>query len=198
MDLRDGIFLDTLESIYRNRLEGKHFGPTYCSLLVNASLVTMDFKSAVVSIQDYAMIFAFDCMILNQDRGGHRNKPNLLIDDDGFILIDHELTFHFLDGETSDSYNAVINEFTEGAWPAMYKKHLFYSRLKNYGGSKKNLFNTFEEYLGKLDIRKVNNLIVELKANGLDVGASDLLIDYLSTLKENSHKFCSLLLRLIA
>ena len=198
MHLADGNFLDTLAPADRDKLEGKHFGPTYCSELVNASLVTMELRSTVFSIQDCAMLFAFDCLILNQDRGGHRNKPNLLTDDDGFILIDHELSFHFIDGEDDGAYKAVMNDFTNGGWPVMYRKHLFYTRLKNYGGSKKNLFNTFEEYLGKLDVNKIRKLIVKLQDIGIEVGASDRLIDYLSALKQNSHKFCNLMLGLIA
>lgn len=198
INLEEETFLNTLKPIDRDRLKGKYFGPTYCSRLVNASLVTMELRSTAFSIQDCAALFAFDCLILNQDRGGHRNKPNLLTDDDGFILIDHELTFHFIDSDDEEPYNAVMKELENGTWPAMYTKHLFYSRLKYYGGSKKTLFSTFEEYLGRLDINKTLKLIVELQDNGIDVGSSKLLIDYLRALKQNPHKFCNLLLGLIA
>lgn len=198
VNLSEEAFLNTLQPKDRDRLKDKHFGPTYCSRLLNASLVIMELRSTAFSIQDCATLFAFDCLILNQDRGGHRNKPNLLTDDEGFILIDHELTFHFLDSEDDGPYNAVMNEYNNSSWPAMYTKHLFYARLKNYGGSKKMLFNTFQEYLGRLDVNKLHKLIVELQENGIEVGTSKLLIDYLRALKQNPHKFCNLMLGLIS
>jgi hypothetical protein len=47
-------------------------------------------------------------MIFNSDRGGYRNKPNLLVDEDGFILIDHELTLHLLDDNNGGSLNVIL------------------------------------------------------------------------------------------
>ena len=71
-------------------------------------------------------------------------------------------------------------------------------RLKQYKGQKKGLFHTFEEYLSKLDVNKISKLVVELQENGVEVGGSDRLIEYLHTLKQDSTKFCTLMLGLIS
>lgn len=146
------------------------------------------------------MIFAFDCFIINQDRGGYRNKPNLLVDDDGLKLIDHELTFHFINGESEDAYNAIMNSFDNHTWAPIYQMHVFYQKLKSYKGNnnKENLFDTFEEYLSRLDINVVEMVINEFIHNEITIGQKELLIQYLCKLKKESHKFCGILLSLIA
>lgn len=198
INLGDQSFINTLDDTDQQELLGKHKGPTFASRLVNASLANEEIKRATFSIWDCATLFAFDCMIMNADRGGHHNKANLLMDDDGFILIDHELCLHFIDGESEDGVKAIMDEFGANRWPTIYQNHLFYPKLKSYKGSKKNLFDTFKEYLDRLDVKKISNLIQELKGFRIDVGESARLIEYLYALKQNSHKYCSIMLSLIA
>lgn len=197
VDVNNVDFKNTLPEEIIAELSTKHVGNTFCSKLVNASVVNEELKSKVFSIWDCATLFAFDCMILNADRGGYHDKPNLLINDEGFILIDHELTFHFIDGDDDKAYQSVINEMMSNSWPNIYRKHIFYKRLKSYRGAKKNMFDTFKEYLDRLDVAKISNLIAHLKGLDIKVGESDRLIQYLYTLKRNSHKFCTILLSLI-
>ncbi|WP_442591060.1 hypothetical protein ACSBL2_07505 [Pedobacter sp. AW31-3R] len=135
---------------------------------------------------------------MNADRGGHHNKANLLLDDDGFILIDHELCLHFIDGDSERAYQAILDEFKDNKWPQTYNHHLFYSKLKSYRGQKRPLFDTFKEYLGRMDVNKIELLIEELKRSGINVGGSDRLIQYLYYLKQNSNKYCLIMLSLIA
>jgi hypothetical protein len=134
---------------------------------------------------------------LNLDRGGYRNKPNLLVDDDGFILIDHELTFNFIDSENDLSFNKIIEVFHSNSWPSFYQKHVFFSSLKNYRGVKKNLFDTFDESLRTININSILELIDELERFKVQMGNIHLLVDYLKYLKQNSNQFRNILLGLI-
>ncbi|MCX2477977.1 hypothetical protein OQY15_02675 [Pedobacter sp. MC2016-15] len=198
IDLSDEDFVDTLTPKDLKELQSKHQGATFCSRLVNASLVNEELKKSTFSIWDCATLFAFDCMIMNADRGGHHNKANLLLDDDGFIVIDHELCLHFIDSDSEDAYEAILEEFKNNNWPQIYQHHLFYSKLKSYRGQKRNLFDTFREYLDRMDVNKIESLIAQLQGFGIDVGGSDRLIQYLYSLKQNSNKYCLIMLSLIA
>jgi hypothetical protein len=197
INLHDENFVATLDEPILKNLLSKHQGVTYSSQLSNATLVNEQLKGTF-SMQNCASLFAFDCLIFNVDRGGHHNKPNLLTDDDGFILIDHELTFNFIDDEDANAYAKVLDHFNENTWPNVYQNHLFFNLLKSYRGSKKNLFDTFEESLRVLNINDVQSHIDELENNDIAVGASDLLISYLRHLKQNSNKFRNILLGLIS
>lgn len=134
---------------------------------------------------------------MNLDRGGYRNKPNLLVDDDGFILIDHELTFNFIDSENDLSFNKIIEVFHSNSWLSFYQKHVFFSSLKNYRGVKKNLFDTFDESLRTININSILELIDELERFKVQMGNIHLLVDYLKYLKQNSNQFRNILLGLI-
>jgi len=197
IDLYDEDFYSTLNSIEQKVLSQKFKGVTYCSKLSNAILVNEQLKGTF-DMHDCATLFAFDCLILNVDRGGHHNKPNLLTDDEGFILIDHELTFNIIDDEDGRALARLIETFEKNNWLGNYDKHLFFNLLKAYKGSKKTLFDTFEEGLKVLNIDKVQLYLEELKVEGVAVGASDILISYLRHLKQNSHKFRNILLGLIS
>lgn len=198
VDPFDEDFKLVLDVKVRADLKAKHEGITFASRMVNATIVNPDVKSNVYSIKDCAILFAFDCLIMNQDRGGYRQKSNLMIDDDGLILIDHELTFHFLDGYQQDSYRAIMESFQQNNWVPIYLKHIFYGKLKDYRGNKGNLFDTFEEYLTKLDLGKIEEFLKELASHDITVGQNNLLIQYLCILKQNANKFSKILLNLIS
>lgn len=197
VDLYDEHFKQTLSSKEQQILLEKYEGVTYCSKLSNAAIVSEYLKGSF-QMQDCATLFAFDCLTLNVDRGGHRNKPNLLADDEGFILIDHELTLNIIDDEDGKAFSKVLERLDANHWPNMYEKHLFYSVLKSYKGSKKSLFDTFEEGLKVLNINKVESYLEELMLEGVAVGARNLLISYLRHLKQNSHRFRNVLLGIIS
>jgi hypothetical protein len=191
-------FIDTLSADVLLNLSTKYNGPTFCSELINASIVNVELRDTSFSMHDCATLFAFDCLVLNSDRGGHHNKANLLMDDDSFILIDHELSLYFIDSDNSAPYDRIFELFECNDWPNLYQKHIFYGKLKSYRGNKKNLFDTFEVYLSNMDVNGMADFIQVMKNLGISVGASELLIDYLRTLKENSHKFSNLMLNLIS
>lgn len=198
IDLHQEDFLATLDEEVLTNLNSKYKGLAFASILIDASLINESLKYQSFDMHDRATLFAFDCLILNTDRGGYRNKPNLLVDDDGFILIDHELTLNFIDSENDASLNKILEVFNANSWPNFHQKHIFYSSLKNYKGSKKNLFDTFEQLLRTLNINKIIEYIQELDGHQVKTGNSNLLIDYLRYLKQNSNHFRTVLLGLIA
>lgn len=194
----DESFVNTLSTLEREHLQDRHQGVTFACELLDVVLVNDALKSNIIHMSDIATLFAFDCLILNTDRGGYRNKPNLLQDDDGFILIDHELSLSFIDDEDKQAFNHIVSLFEQNTWHGVYEKHLFYPRLKSYKGPKKTLFDTFEEFLMNLNIGKIETLITELKENDIEVGATDYLIEYLRILKQQANKFKNILLGIIA
>ncbi len=198
IDINFPAFRDTLDPGKVKVLAGKYPGLTYASKLTEGSLVTDQLKDTTFNIYDCATLFAFDCLILNTDRGGFRNKPNLLMNDNGLVLIDHELTLYFLDNNSRRAYEIVNQHLQEETWPDFYRKHLFYNKLRTFRGSKRSFFDAFEESLRTLNINDVQNTIADLGANGISLGQSELLIDYLRNLKQNSSKFRNILLGLIA
>ena len=198
IDAFDPDFYATLDVDAHLDLATRFKGISFGSKLIDATILNPQIKSNSFDIHDCAMVFAFDCLILNQDRGGHRNKPNLMVNDDGLTLIDHELTFHFTNGDQDDAYNAVMGEFQHNGWFPTYRTHIFYQRLKSYRGAKQSLFDTFEEYLGKLDINAIEMTVAQLEKCDIAIGQKELLFQYLRILKKEAHKFCRILLSLIA
>lgn len=199
INLHDGPFLSLLGPSEQTFLRQRHQGPTFASKLLEASLVNPALRGYVFKSYDMATLFAFDCMIINTDRGGHRNKPNLLVDDDGFILIDHELTLGFIDGDNQQAHRQYLQLIEDNQWPPFYAKHLFYSELKSYRGpNKKNLFDTFENSLAGISLSRIEQSLDELRKNGIAIGRGEQIIDYLRTLKQQPDKFKNLLLGLIS
>lgn len=199
INLNEEPFAELLESSEQAFLKERHQGPTFASRLLEASLVNPALRNYVFKTYDMATLFAFDCMIINTDRGGHHNKPNLLVDDDGFILIDHELTLGFIDGDDEQAHEKYLQLIKDKQWPPFFAKHLFYDELKSYRGpSKKSLFDTFENSLAGISLSRIEQSLDDLRKNGIAVGRGEQIIDYLRTLKQQPDKFKNLLLGLIS
>jgi hypothetical protein len=199
INLHTQLFSSTLKKPQLEILKKKHVGATYASTLLDGTIVSENVQEAFSGLEEKATIFAFDCFILNSDRGGFRNKPNLLIFEEQFMLIDHELTLPFMDGLDKSGLNKLLNNIIEEKKisPYPYQEHLFYKSLKRYNGNKNNLFDTFGEYLSKLNLNKLELLINELKTHNIYTGSSDFLLEYIREVKSNSEKFCSSLYKLI-
>ncbi len=74
INLNDESFKATLDESTLDILNSKYKGNTFASKLAEASLVNEQLKDTSFNIHDCASLFAFDCMILNVDRGGERNN----------------------------------------------------------------------------------------------------------------------------
>ncbi|MCT1529965.1 hypothetical protein M3B46_03095 [Sphingobacterium daejeonense] len=150
-------------------------------------------------IIEYANIYAFDFFILNVDRGGHNYKPNLLVDNEGFIIIDHELSFGFLNqvNEMNDldseseideiSFNIVKSAILEGNTKYLFSKHLFFHKLKKERDSK--IFDEFIFFLSEFSISKLKRYIAHLNSLGINCPVDYLLVDYILFVQQNIDKF---------
>jgi len=187
-------FCQTLESENINILNNKHRGLKFgCEYIDSAAIVNINNQKVFWKSYDIGSIFAFDNLIGNIDRGGARNKPNLLIKNEDFILIDHEQIFTFADDE--NFYNdTIITDFRKGIWRYNAQQHLFFSILRSLKNEEKeNIFDTFHEHLNYLDVNSLNSSVQFLSKNNLSVGNYSLIKDYLTEIKTNSGKFINLL-----
>lgn len=185
-----------LSPIEQKELEKKDTGLKFaCRLANNMSTFSSVLNKKYLKDHDISNIFAFDALIFNTDRGGFRDKPNLLVDDESFLLIDHELIFHFANTTKSQSYNKILNDFNNGKLGYQFAKHLFYPFLKDSKPNiKKHLFDEFGEYLSKMQTDTLENAIHDLNRLGVPTGQSNLILDYLHLIKKNHNKFCDILL----
>lgn len=193
------IFLSTLEKDQALECKKKYQGKTFASKLMEGAVLVNKIPIRRFEINHYANVYAFDCLILNTDRGGIQGKPNLLTDDEGFILIDHELSFAFADSENDDALQIIINSLKNSSLNTnFYCSHIFYNILKNYKGGKRNIFDEFCELLRSINIKNIEDFINILKDNGISFGDTNRIIEYISFNKHNSDKFVNSLLRSIA
>ncbi len=143
--------------------------------------------SAVASskfLKDYETenLFAFDNLIMNVDRGGFRNKPNLLIQDEEMLLIDHEQTFPFINSFPNNStinFHSIFNNF-------YYQNHIFWNTLKKRQKAKKEmLFEEFMEVLKNLNIEKYRAIFAEMDKYDIRYGEINTIFAYLYWCKNN-------------
>ncbi|HTI61112.1 HipA family kinase [Mucilaginibacter sp.] len=196
INLNETTFLRTLSRREQYILKQKFDGNTFASELLNASLVNEQMRG-LISIEETAMIYAFDCFILNIDRWGFRKKPNLMIYNGDAMLIDHELTFSFIDSESRKTLDQILKAINEKRLIYPFTNHLFFNLLRAYKGNKEILFDTFQEYLRSINLGELKRLIDKLQANDIDVGATELLFEYIRELKGNSKHFSNTLLNTI-
>lgn len=164
-----------------NYLNKISIGYKFCSyyhegtLLYNSSLNNRFLKN-----YDIENVFAFDNLVLNIDRGGFRNKPNLLITDDNFLLIDHEQTLQFYDiksiGKELD-YKSKFNSY-------YYNNHIFINSLKKIK-SKSFLFDEFHENLKTLNLNFLDDLYKDLDKFNINCGEKSTIFAYLNWCKKN-------------
>lgn len=129
-------------------------------------------------------LFAFDCLIKNQDRG--QVNPNLLIKPETAYLIDHELSFGITQ-KNIDNLKANIIE------PSFFNRHIFYRYLhKSTNSSKREYFETFHEYLRLLNTNKLNHVFSQLKSLGYETN-EEIIVNYINEVKHYSVRFVNLL-----
>ncbi|WP_130735472.1 HipA family kinase [Flavobacterium sp. J27] len=126
-------------------------------------------------------LFAFDNLIMNVDRGGFRNKPNLLLNDDEIMLIDHEQTLAFINSFDNNNIN-FFNTFNN----FYYKNHIFWANLKSIRNDKKeHLFEEFIEILRMFNIEKLNLIFEKMDFYGIEYGEKNIIFAYLYWAKQN-------------
>lgn len=135
-------------------------------------------------LKDYETenLFAFDNLIMNVDRGGFRNKPNLLLQDKEMLLIDHEQTLPFINGfplTNANNFHSIFNNF-------YYQNHIFWNILKKRQKAKREMFfEEFMEILRTLNIEKHKVLFAEMDKYDIAYGEISTIFAYLYWSKEN-------------
>lgn len=183
------------KDILSQRDNGLKFG---CEWVNGMQIVDTNNLKSHLKDYDLATIFAFDNFVLNLDRGGYRNKPNLLVNDEHFLLIDHEQLFYFSD-DVNASDNPVIADFKNNIWNYQAERHLFYPLLKSLSPrAKKDIFGTFWYYLKNLDANILDETAFFLSQHQISIGNFDLIKEYIYEIKSKPDKFCDLLIQKIA
>jgi hypothetical protein len=103
-------FWMTLDAATKNELAQKDDRIKFGSFQMTGMTIFNNLSSLSLKGYDIGTVFAFDYLIWNLDRGGFGNKPNILVNDDGFLLIDHELILPFVN-ETEKPDKAFISRF---------------------------------------------------------------------------------------
>ena len=169
-----------LSSYYsENEIRKFYKGYKFCSKKINQYAGFNPFIS-VGFLRDYqiAGIFAFDVFMQNLDRGGFRNKPNLMINDDNLIMIDHELTLSFINNKpTPPNY-----ENNYRIYP--YQHHVLINHLKAIR-EKNHIFDEFFEYLNAFNIHKLNLIFNEMDSFNIEYGDRLDYFLYFSWCKKN-------------
>lgn len=125
---------------------------------------------------DIANLFAFDNVIINSDRGGFRNKPNLLVNDDEILLIDHEQTLPFINNSYSDpNYFTYLQNYP-------YQRHLVISHLQNMR-LKNGIFDEFLEMLKYLNIEKFIHIFDQLDSLNINYGDRENYLSFFEWVK---------------
>lgn len=158
-------------------------------------------KSKLKDLEEWGAdnIFAFDTLIVNVDR--RTRKPNILIVDEEYYLIDHELTLNVV--KPCNFYMDI--EHLEARWGFFIKKdigkqgeHIFYKVLKEHHSKDQITFDEFEGNLRDIDLGGIiASVAEELREREIDVSDAAKIIEYLDCIKENRTDFINLLKALL-
>ena len=166
-------------------LKNYDFNYHFCTKFIDGCVTfNPNSHNKFLSKYDFANVFAFDFLVLNMDR--ERRKPNLLIKDDDFYVIDHELTFPFysrprgvLENHTKQVFYSQMNAFNVSS-------HIFYHFMKKQNKDE-SCFNEFEDNLRRLNFNKIQELFKDFSIfNILNEGINSLT-DYLLWCKRNNY-----------
>lgn len=170
-----------------HKLLAEYFKPEDLKLLDDGYKFCSEFNphylifSPVISLKflkdyDIANLFAFDNVIINSDRGGYRNKPNLLIKDDDMLLIDHEQTLPFINNQYREpNYFSYLLHYP-------YQIHIVASYMKSLR-VKKGIFDEFFDSLRILNINKFIHIFDQLEFYNIAFCERDEFFLYLEFIK---------------
>lgn len=155
-------------------------GYKFCSEFMGQYTPLINPLVSLSFIKEYDLenLFCFDSLVINVDRGGFRNKPNLLINDGEIVLIDHEQSLPFINNGNEDpNYFNYIRNF-------QYNMHIATKHLQSLR-NKSSLFAEFFESLKVLNVEKFNNLFDKMDALDIKYGNRDKIFAYLNWAKIN-------------
>ena len=173
-----------LSQLYDNtKLKSIDDGYKFCSKFVEQTVIfNPNVTNAFLKDYEVANIFAFDLLIYNVDRGGERNKPNLLINDANLILIDHELSFPFIDNYDKEvNYETFLGHY-------QFQKHILIKHLKSLR-NKEGIFDDFLEILKLLNINAISVIFDEMNKFGIPYIERQKFLHYFAWAKNNTAIF---------
>lgn len=174
--------VEDLERVYeddKERIESLDLGAKFCSKLMKQyPIFTKVTSKSYLEEYEILNIFAFDLFIFNVDRGGHRNKPNLLINDKELIIIDHELTFPFI----VNNYQQI--DYEKYLLTYQYKKHVLLTYIKQLK-KEKRVFHEFLENLRSLNINDLHKIFDQLDNYNIEYFDKSFFMNYLIWAKNN-------------
>lgn len=188
IDIDHNLLIDYFD---KDELEKLDLGYKFCSefngqYVIFNPLVSLQF----IKYYDIANLFAFDNVIINSDRGGFRNKPNLLVNDDEILLIDHEQTLPFINNSYSNpNYFTYLQNYP-------YQRHLVITHLKSLR-LKNGIFDEFLEMLKQLNIEKFIIIFDKLEVLNIKFGERDDFLLFLDWLKNKRDPICNHLIGII-
>jgi len=180
-------FINTLPEEVREiiyfRDERLKFGSEYCE---NTTLLKPDLPSQQINkfIHDLPIIYAFDTLINNKDRGEY--KTNILVStvSEDYYIFDHERAFKNIKKLESELAG---NTFSETLTNHVLKKYLHNKKDKS------RLFDTFHNYLRILNVNVLDDYNNELRKHNLHSSELIHLKSYLYTVKQKADWFVKLL-----
>lgn len=182
----DEAFIETLSEEDRLFLASKDERVKFGSKFIEGS-VPYNSAAPRYTFERYEVehIYAFDNLVFNVDR--RVLKPNILLQDNGYYLIDHELSLPI--------NLKIIQNLNKGVSFYEFKNHIFYKYLKSAKHENRiNYFESFEEILRYSRPREtllpLKNQLVSLRH---PVGDFDTLIEYLTLVKQNPTIFTGIL-----
>jgi len=185
-----------------HELLSKYFGPEeldkldknykFCSefngqFVIFNPLVSLQF----IKTYNIANLFAFDNVIINTDRGGFRNKPNLLVNDEEILLIDHEQTLPFINNSYSDpNYFTYLQNYP-------HQRHLVINHLRSMR-LKNGVFDEFLEMLKHLNIEKFIHIFDQLDSLNVNYGNRENYLSFFEWAKskrESIYKHLNIIIK---
>ena len=165
---------------------GYYYG---CEYLSNAVSYEVS-KLGSFETWELARIFAFDVLIRNMDR--RVNKPNILLYEQDFHLIDHELSLNIPSDKEGTFY---LDPKRSQVFCTGDRRHIFYPHLKAANKKEGIEFAEFREYLKHLDVSLLSTIAKQLKEQ--DTEDVVYIINYLNCIKQNENQFINLLKQLL-
>ena len=146
--------------------------------LTNTDLVDYEIES----------IFAFDVFIHNTDR--RKLKPNFLIKEEEYCLIDHELSLNMneslIERIRQSDFSYLYNN-------PIYKEHIFLAPLKKLNKKLNLRFENFEYHLNSLNLKKLDSVKNQLEEIGISTNDYSLIKSYIAEIKLRSGAFIKML-----
>lgn len=172
----DDQFRETLPREQQETLKNKHTSYAFGSEFIDGTF-TFSPSQHITELADYDIesVFAFDVLILNTDR--RKRKPNILLDDKQYYLIDHEHTLLLpMHGVQPKKQMATYR----------FDNHIFYNALHRkatYGNQPE--FATFIEHFRRLNCDVLDSYGFTLSNKGYETGDSLVIKQYLEKLKRD-------------